>query len=88
LKCLGVGIGLYFKSLKALFVVLLVCALISVVAIKENETFNPSSSEVDAYNGLTGGDVDECPVQLLGSVYGAQRDGEKECIYMTLCAMK
>jgi hypothetical protein len=54
----GIGVSLYFKTLKALFVVLLICALISLVSISHNSDFNP----------------DDTPTALVGSVLGATRD--------------
>ena len=54
----GIGISLYFKTLKALFFVLLICALISLVSINHNSDFNP----------------DNTPTMLVGSVLGATRD--------------
>jgi hypothetical protein len=53
----GIGISLYFKTLKALFIVLLICALISLVSISHNSDFNP----------------DDTPTTLVGSTLGATR---------------
>lgn len=71
----GIGISLYFQSLKAVFVVILICALISMVAIDENRKHNPTEAvPADCDN-------DDCqeatPDFLLGSVYGATRDDLK-----------
>jgi hypothetical protein len=57
----GIGISLYFKTLKALFIVLLICALISLVSIGHNSDFNP----------------DDTPTMLIGSALGATRDALK-----------
>jgi hypothetical protein len=57
----GIGISLYFKTLKALFAVLLVCALISLVSIDHNSDFNP----------------DDTPTMLVGSALGAYRGALK-----------
>lgn len=54
----GIGISLYFKTLKALFIVLLTCALISLVSISHNSNFNP----------------DDTPTTLIGSTLGATRE--------------
>ena len=48
--------------------VTLVCALISLVAIQANKPFNALSADAPAYTGNA-----SCPVQLLGSTYGATR---------------
>jgi hypothetical protein len=53
----GVGISLYFKTLKLLFVVLAICAAIMSVPIRANKKFNPP-------DGLT-------KSSLLGSTLGA-----------------
>ena len=53
----GIGISLYFKTLKALFIVLLICAVISLVSISHNSDFNP----------------DDTPTTLVGSALGATR---------------
>ena len=54
----GIGISLYFKTLKVLFIVLLLCAIISLVAISHNSDFNP----------------DDTPTTLIGSTLGATRE--------------
>ena len=71
----GIGISLYFKTLRVLFVVLLACALINLVAIYENKEFNLSEDEAEALNAITGGqyDLKATATYLLGSVYGADR---------------
>mmetsp|Transcript_20765 Transcript_20765/g.29851 ORF Transcript_20765/g.29851 Transcript_20765/m.29851 type:complete len:963 (-) Transcript_20765:164-3052(-) len=73
----GVGVSLYFKTLKALFVVLLTCAFISLVAIYQNRKYNPDQDDIDAGNAMypnSDADPDPTPIQLVGSVYGAERD--------------
>ena len=57
----GIGIGLYFQTVKALCVVLLICACFSLIALTYNSKFNP----------------DDTLFQLEGSVYGASRDDLK-----------
>lgn len=53
----GIGIGLYFQTVKALCVVLLICSVFSLIALTYNSKFNP----------------DDTLFQLEGSVYGATR---------------
>lgn len=53
----GIGIGLYFRSVKALSIVLFICACFSLFAMINNANFNP----------------DDTILQLQGSVYGATR---------------
>lgn len=70
----GIGISLYFKTLKTLGVVILICALISLVAIEKNRASNPTSS----VDGCSDDDcIQETPTFLLGSVYGAEREDLK-----------
>ena len=64
----GIGISLYFLTLKGIAAVTMVCAFISLVAIQQNKTFNDLSSDAPAYTGNA-----TCPTQLLGSAYGATR---------------
>lgn len=75
----GIGISLYFKTLKVLFVVLLSCALINLVAVYENKKFNLNANEAEALNALTGNqyNLKATATYLLGSVYGAERNDLK-----------
>ena len=57
----GIGIALYFQTVKALCIVLLLCACFCLIAIFQNEKFNP----------------DDTDTLLKGSVYGAIRDDLK-----------
>ena len=43
----GIGISLYFKTLKGLFLVIFLCAFINLVAIYQNKETNPNSEDVD-----------------------------------------
>ena len=54
----GIGVGLYFQTVKALCAVLLLCACFCVIALTYNSRFNP----------------DDTIFQLEGSVYGATRE--------------
>jgi hypothetical protein len=56
----GIGISLYFKTLKLLFIALAICAAIMAVPIRANKKFNPP-------DGLT-------KSSLLGSTLGATAD--------------
>lgn len=58
----GVGIGLYFRSLKAVCIVIFICAFVSLTAIYQNKKDNPSDT----------------PSSLIGSTYGASRDNLKQ----------
>jgi uncharacterized membrane protein YbjE (DUF340 family) len=71
----GIGISLYFKTLKVLFVVLLLCALINLVSIYENEKFNLNRDEAELLNASTNDKyhLKATATYLLGSVYGAER---------------
>lgn len=71
----GVGVSLYFKTLKALFVLLFICAFISLTAMYQNRKFNPDQDDIDKMNALFGQnkDIEPTPTQLIGSVYGAER---------------
>ena len=53
----GIGVGLYFQTVKALCAVLLLCACFCLIALTYNSRFNP----------------DDTIFQLEGSVYGATR---------------
>jgi len=81
----GIGVSLYFRTLKSMFIVLLFCALINLVAIYENMSFNLDQSDVDFYNALVPNNnfgLVPTPDFLLGSVYGAQRNNlyfAKQC---------
>jgi Cytosolic domain of 10TM putative phosphate transporter len=69
----GIGISLYFKTLKAIAVVMLICAFINLVAIYENKKFNLTQDDVDTYNALfpDGEQLSATPNELIGSAYGA-----------------
>lgn len=73
----GIGIGLYFKTVKFLFVMFLMCALISLISIYENAKSNPDSDDVDALKIAFNVTVDETSVSLVGSTYGATRESLK-----------
>ena len=67
----GTGISLYFHTVKAVFVMMAICALISILAIVKNNSFNKQyiPGQTPAYaKGTT------CPDLLRGSVYGATRN--------------
>ena len=67
----GTGISLYFHTVKAVFVMMAICALISILAIVKNNSFNKQyiPGQTPAYaEGTT------CPDLLRGSVYGATRN--------------
>jgi hypothetical protein len=53
----GIGVGLYFQTVKLMCVVLLLCACFSLIALTHNDKFNPKDTLF----------------QLQGSVYGATR---------------
>ena len=78
----GTGVSLYFKSLKTLAVVFLLCAFISLVAVYENMEHQygkeASLDEVDVplFDNSTRQDL-ETPVRMLGSVYGVIRSDLK-----------
>lgn len=72
----GIGISLYFKTVKVLFVLFTFMALICLISMYENKKSNPTADDVDFYK-LLGMTIDETPVQLIGSVYGATRDSLK-----------
>lgn len=57
----GIGVSLYFKTLKLLFIVMFLCAFISLVAIQRNTKHTP----------------DDAGDYLIGSAYGATRDDLK-----------
>jgi hypothetical protein len=80
----GVGVSLYFKTLKTLFVVMLICALIEMVAIYANIQFNPDQYDINTESLLYPGvnPPPPTPLQLLGSVYGSSRNDlrlSKQC---------
>ena len=85
----GIGIGLYFKSLKFLGCVIMLCALISLAAIYKNAKYAPTQSYVENFLESNPNATFEepclgayCPavyvssanIFLAGSVYGAQRE--------------
>ena len=57
----GIGVSLYFKTLKLLFIVMFLCAFISLAAIQRNTKHTP----------------DDAGDYLIGSAYGATRDDLK-----------
>jgi hypothetical protein len=67
----GAGVSLYFKSLKTLAVVFLLCALISLVAVGQNQRHQVgkaatlAATEVPVYDNTTRHDI-ETPLRLLG----------------------
>jgi hypothetical protein len=72
----GVGVSLYFKSLKALFCVLFLCAFISLVAMYHNKQFNPDQDTIDSDRldyPNSSEDPSPTPLYLIGTVYGAER---------------
>lgn len=73
----GIGIGLYFKTVKYLFVVFSACALISLVTIYENSKSNPDSDDVDVFKRMFNTTIDETSLTLVGSTYGATRESLK-----------
>ena len=79
----GIGVALYFKSLKGIFIVITACAFINLIAIRANQDFNPTDGEISAleaqYNNgkswdSNGVEVTGTPTALEGSVYGADRN--------------
>jgi hypothetical protein len=71
----GVGVGLYFRALKALFVVFGICAFINLAAIYENKKYNPNQNDIKS--GLLIHSTSEntaTELRLLGTVYGADRN--------------
>lgn len=79
----GIGISLYFKELKVIGVVMMICALISLVAFYQNALFTPTQTYINNYLD-THVNVTVQPSnivslysyeQLTGSTYGAQRSG-------------
>lgn len=72
----GIGISLYFRTIKTLFVVVIVCSLISLVAINENAKSNPNEN-IPAGCATDDNCVQDTPDFLVGSVYGATRDSLK-----------
>jgi predicted RND superfamily exporter protein len=72
----GIGISLYFKTVKVLFALFVILALICLIPMYENKKSNPTTEDVDFLQTL-GINVDATPVQLIGSVYGATRDSLK-----------
>ncbi len=80
---IGIGIGLYFRSSKAAFVVALICACIALVPIYQNLKTSPTQSFIDDQTLLLinmYGNVsvipEVCPTELLGSAYGATRESK------------
>lgn len=73
----GIGIALYFKTVKYLFVVFLACALISLISIDENAKSNPDSADVDYFKSVLNTTISDTDMTLIGSVYGATRDSLK-----------
>lgn len=69
----GIGISLYFKTVKALFIVLLCCSLICLVAMYENFKFN---NRIDGNTPSYTGNRTVDP-WLGGSAFGATRDDLK-----------
>lgn len=72
----GIGVSLYFVSLRVLFVVFSICALISLVAIKENKSHqtytddpDKDADEISSCKYNTTGVVPR-RTALIGSVYG------------------
>lgn len=57
----GIGIGIYFRSLKAFACIFIIGGLFNILAFRENADYNP----------------DDTPSQLEGSVYGAVRESLK-----------
>ena len=72
----GIGVALYFKSLKGIFVVILACAFVNLLAIQENKKFNPTQADIDAdrANDPSLMEVPATSLQIQGSVYGAERN--------------
>jgi hypothetical protein len=79
----GIGVALYFKSLKGIFMVITACAFINLIAIRANQDFNPTDGEISAleaqYNNgkswdSNGVEVTGTSTALEGSVYGADRN--------------
>jgi hypothetical protein len=74
----GLGVGLYFRSLKLTFGMILICAFIGLVAIYQNMKTNPTQAHIDSFGGNnTYADLTVCPEIELGSTYGATRDNLK-----------
>ena len=74
----GVGIGLYFRSLKAAIYLLVIVAGINVLSAVKNAEYNPTLSAVHAVNSSAS--VIN-PILFYGSVLGAKRESEKCCCY-------
>ena len=54
----GIGISIYFRSLKGLFIVIIICAFINLIAIYQNMKYNPEGTRTE----------------LRGTAYGCTRD--------------
>jgi len=92
----GIGISLYFKTMKTLFVVVLICSLISLIAIDENAKSNPDEN-IPSGCATDDGCIQDTPSFLIGSVYGATRESLKiakqgaaditVCVFLTIFAL-
>jgi len=66
----GVGIGLYFRSLKAIILLLFVLASVNILSVVKNAEYNPQMSlNVTSIRN---------PMLFYGSVLGAKRESEHQ----------
>lgn len=75
----GVGISMYFRTLKVLFWMLLLCAFISLTAVYRNRQFNPDEDDIDHIKEVNNYNAtrEATPRSLIGSTYGAEREDLK-----------
>lgn len=76
----GLGIGVYFQSLKAVGLIITICAFISLASIYQNLKFSPTHLYITEYKNSHPSVANQtpvtCPSYLLGSTYGAQRESK------------
>lgn len=74
----GIGVSLYFRTVKGLFIIFITCACILIIAMsKNNDDQYPKYNSDELILPVNMTYPVETPVRLLGSVYGARRSGLK-----------